>query len=204
MLCQLVCVDRRYQRMNCFNIREAESLLKRRFFTDLINSKDQHILLNKTAIGLRFKLNGDSSLRGNLNNIYNFGLEVNPQVRSGTYFNIISDTMDFENIRSFQLNSYFFKLISYFNSTNIFFLLNSIFYFFLEKNFLNTIGFVANLNISYLYSFFFFFLNKISYVFKLTIGTIYFSIINTLAFFVNVAKDFFHLISEISTHAVRF
>ncbi len=59
MLCQLVCVDRRYQRMNCFNIREAESLLKRRFFTDLINSKDQHILLNKTAIGLRFKLNGD-------------------------------------------------------------------------------------------------------------------------------------------------
>ena len=31
MLCQLVCVDRRYQRMNCFNIREVESLLKRKF-----------------------------------------------------------------------------------------------------------------------------------------------------------------------------
>lgn len=204
MLCQLVCVDRRYQRMNCFNIREAESLLKRRFFTDLINSKDQHLLLNKTAIGLRFKLNGDSSLRGNLNNLYNFGLEINPQVRSSTYFNIISDVMDFENIRSFQLNSYFFKLISYFNSTNIFFLLNSICYFFLEKNFLNTIGFVAHLNTSYLYSFFFFILNKISYVFKLTIGTIYFSIVNVFAFFINVAKDLFYLISEIGIHAIFF
>jgi hypothetical protein len=25
MLCQLVCVDRRYQRMNCFNISEIKS-----------------------------------------------------------------------------------------------------------------------------------------------------------------------------------
>jgi len=32
MLCQLVCVDRRYQRMNCFNIRELQGNLKRKFF----------------------------------------------------------------------------------------------------------------------------------------------------------------------------
>jgi hypothetical protein len=32
MLCQLVCVDRRYQRMNAFNIRELQGILKRRFF----------------------------------------------------------------------------------------------------------------------------------------------------------------------------
>ena len=32
MLCQLVCLDRRYQRMNCFNIREVQALLKGRFF----------------------------------------------------------------------------------------------------------------------------------------------------------------------------
>jgi hypothetical protein len=32
MLCQLVCVDRKYQRMNCFNIRELQGILKRKFF----------------------------------------------------------------------------------------------------------------------------------------------------------------------------
>ena len=32
MLCQLICADRRYQRMNCFNIRELQGILKRRFF----------------------------------------------------------------------------------------------------------------------------------------------------------------------------
>lgn len=34
-LCQLVCVDRRYQRMNCFNIRELQGLLRNRFFEEL-------------------------------------------------------------------------------------------------------------------------------------------------------------------------
>ena len=34
-LCQLVCVDRRYQRMNCFNIRELQSILRNRFFEEL-------------------------------------------------------------------------------------------------------------------------------------------------------------------------
>ena len=34
-LCQLVCIDRRYQRMNCFNIRELQSLLRNRFFDEL-------------------------------------------------------------------------------------------------------------------------------------------------------------------------
>jgi hypothetical protein len=34
-LCQLVCIDRRYQRMNCFNVRELQSLLRNRFFFEL-------------------------------------------------------------------------------------------------------------------------------------------------------------------------
>ena len=57
MLCQLVCLDRRYQRMNCLNIREVEALLKGRFFPDLVNTKDNRDLLNSTVVGLRFKLN---------------------------------------------------------------------------------------------------------------------------------------------------
>lgn len=35
-LCQLVCIDRRYQRMNCFNIRELQSLLRNRFFDETV------------------------------------------------------------------------------------------------------------------------------------------------------------------------
>ena len=35
-LCQLVCIDRRYQRMNCFNIRELQGLLRNRFFEETL------------------------------------------------------------------------------------------------------------------------------------------------------------------------
>lgn len=60
MLCQLVCVDRRYQRMNCFNIRELQGSLKRKFFDDLVNSQSSHELLNESVVGLRFKKNENS------------------------------------------------------------------------------------------------------------------------------------------------
>ena len=57
MLFQLVCVDRRYQRMNCFNIRELQSMLKRRFFPDLVNTNDHRTMLHNTMVGLRYKTN---------------------------------------------------------------------------------------------------------------------------------------------------
>ena len=44
MLMQLVCVDRRYQRMNCFNIRELQGILKRRFFSAEEASRAQGII----------------------------------------------------------------------------------------------------------------------------------------------------------------
>src|SRR4051812_43519142 len=55
MLAQLICVDRRYQRMNCFNIREVQALLKQRFFADLVENEDHRDLLSSTMIGARFK-----------------------------------------------------------------------------------------------------------------------------------------------------
>jgi hypothetical protein len=73
MLCQLVCVDRRYQRMNCFNIRELQGILKRKFFTDLINSNDHRELFDKSMIGLRFKTNNHQSLQHDMSLFYNFG-----------------------------------------------------------------------------------------------------------------------------------
>ena len=65
MLGQLICLDRRYQRMNCFNIREAQSLLKKRFFIDLITSTEQHTLLTKTMLGLRYKTSDLQAIQGN-------------------------------------------------------------------------------------------------------------------------------------------
>ena len=85
MLCQLVCVDRRYQRMNCFNIREIQSILKRRFYTDLINTHDHHTFLDKTAMGLRFKTNSINNTNSNIFIFYNYGIEFSPKVRSNVY-----------------------------------------------------------------------------------------------------------------------
>lgn len=64
-LCQLVCIDRRYQRMNCFNIRELQSLLRNRFFDELlpINVLNTSTSSSKDAIfNLNFILNRGSNV----------------------------------------------------------------------------------------------------------------------------------------------
>lgn len=55
LLCQLVCVDRRYQRMNCFNFREIQSLLKRKFMFDILNNPVYDSSL-ETASSLKYAL----------------------------------------------------------------------------------------------------------------------------------------------------
>jgi len=89
MLCQLLCLDRRYQRMNCFNVRELQALLKNRFFTELINSKDHHNFLDQTAIGLRFKTNDLNTIYSNMVLAFRYGLNSQPQVRTQTYDGIL-------------------------------------------------------------------------------------------------------------------
>jgi hypothetical protein len=74
MLCQLVCVDRRYQRMNCFNIRELQGILKRKFFTDLINTSDNHKNIESTLINMRHKNNMSNILMYDQSLFYNFDL----------------------------------------------------------------------------------------------------------------------------------
>ena len=56
MLAQLVCLDRRYQRMNCFNMRELQALLKEKHYPDLINLYEQRLSIG-TNLNTRFKLN---------------------------------------------------------------------------------------------------------------------------------------------------
>ena len=74
MLCQLVCTDRRYARMNCFNIRELQSVLKNKFFTDLVNSHDHKDLLSQSMIGLRFRQNFNSNLDLDMSSFYKYGI----------------------------------------------------------------------------------------------------------------------------------
>jgi len=92
MLCQLICTDRRYQRMNCFNIRELQGILKRRFFTDLINSNDHRDLLNNTMIGLRYKTGALSSIEPDMPLFFNLGTTNSvktKQVELNPYVNIL-------------------------------------------------------------------------------------------------------------------
>lgn len=56
MLVQLVCLDRRYQRMNCYNIREIQTLLKSQYSPNSHDSSNVNLLLNETILGLRYNL----------------------------------------------------------------------------------------------------------------------------------------------------
>ena len=158
MLCQLVCVDRRYQRMNCFNIREVQSLLKKKFFIDLVNSHDNRILMNKSAIGLRYKTNNLNVLNNNFFNFYNYGIDFNSKIRNSYFKN--SDFSE-NSYYFYKTNTFFFNLIVYFSkSSDYIFHLNNIFLFFLQ-NLNNKFSFIRIndlflSNISVKNSFFFF------------------------------------------------
>jgi hypothetical protein len=103
---QLVCVDRRYQRMNCFNIRELQGVLKRKFFTDLVNTNDHRDFLNQSILGLRFKSNNQLSITPDLESFFNLGLTTNTKVKS----NLFQSTYNELNFKNFlNTNSTFFS-----------------------------------------------------------------------------------------------
>lgn len=108
MLCQLVCLDRRYQRMNCFNIREVEALLKTRFFPDLVNSQDYRVLLNNSMIGLRFKTNDLNSINPNMLLFHQYGLQKHSSNRFFSHFFTTTPTI---SSYEFYENSFLSSLI---------------------------------------------------------------------------------------------
>jgi hypothetical protein len=85
MLCQLVCVDRRYQRMNCFNIRELQGILKRKFFTDLVNTTDSHKATESTLINMRYKNNMSNILLYDQSLLYNFDLSTTSKYKNFSF-----------------------------------------------------------------------------------------------------------------------
>jgi len=123
MLCQLVCVDRRYQRMNCFNIREVESLLKGRFFSDLVNTYDNRLLLNDSIIGLRFKTTNLTTIGHNILLFYNYGISNINSKRINSYiYPQLFFLNEYEFLNFKHLPTYLFNYIKFlfFKSPNIF------------------------------------------------------------------------------------
>jgi hypothetical protein len=75
--------------MNCFNIRELQGILKRKYFPDLINNSDHHLLMESSMLGLRFKINSNDSIRPEQSLFYNFGITNLPKYKTS---NLISYT----------------------------------------------------------------------------------------------------------------
>jgi hypothetical protein len=118
MLCHLVCTDRRYARMNCFNIRELQSILKRKFFTDLVNTHDHRDLLEQSMIGLRYKSNNSLNLNSDILSFYNFGISTT-NLNKLLLFTNSSSNSSVKNLKNYD---YFF--INFFNSKSNFFSLS--------------------------------------------------------------------------------
>jgi hypothetical protein len=75
--------------MNCFNIRELQGILKRKFFTDLVNNHDNRHLLEPAILGLRYKLNLNNNLEMNMFSFYNYGINTH-SINSKVNFNEIA------------------------------------------------------------------------------------------------------------------
>ena len=102
MLAQLVCLDRRYQRMNCFNIRELQSLLKNRYHAELLDDKLHTEFLSQTTLSTRFKLGSTDLATPRMSIFHTYPLYVDGgssystplagEVKSPTFRPLISTT----------------------------------------------------------------------------------------------------------------
>lgn len=139
VLCQLVCVDRRYQRMNCFNVKELQSVVRKRFFFELFDNNVYNDNLNNTLLSLKKKINNLNSL----NKAQSYNVE--------SYFN---------KNNNFFLNFFLNFNVSFLLKFNFIYLyitlINLIsFYFFLIKNLIfNVLWVIKYFNISVIGSFF--------------------------------------------------
>ncbi len=108
MLAQLVCLDRRYQRMNCFNMRELQALLKEKYFSDLVNNYDYRSNIFNT-VNLRYKLNDLSTIDNNLPLFNNNSLKLTFFVKVQNFDKgHTSNDLTFTNLNYFILTNYEF------------------------------------------------------------------------------------------------
>jgi hypothetical protein len=95
--------------MNCFNIRELQGILKRKFFVDLIDSHDYKDLLKDSMVNLRYKTNSSINLDFDTAAFYKFGI----------HNAAINKNVDFTNNNSkLAISSYDLYFLSFFTNLN--------------------------------------------------------------------------------------
>lgn len=100
MLVQLVCLDRRYQRMNCYNIREIQTILKSKYTPNTVDSSDVHFSLNDTTIGLRYQIGGLDLINNSFLTFYQNSLLSNSPYSSVHSF-LNKPIAEFETVNRF-------------------------------------------------------------------------------------------------------
>ena len=98
MLVQLVCLDRRYQRMNCYNIREIQTILKSKYAPASADSADVHFDLSNTALGLRYNIGGIDFLDPAIFTYYRNALSAHPRYRAFHDF-INKPIVEFDSVK---------------------------------------------------------------------------------------------------------
>nr|YP_010049562.1 cytochrome c oxidase subunit 1 [Strombidium cf. sulcatum]QPL15967.1 cytochrome c oxidase subunit 1 [Strombidium cf. sulcatum] len=161
MLCHLVCTDRKYKRLNPFNIRELTGMLRRDYVTDLINTNEHHELLNPTMTSLKFKLNSNSITEQNISLFYKYGITSSPKNKNLSFSSpypsteeaLNTSSIDFLLLNNFNglFQSSNFLTIIFSNITSLFYsIVNSLSssFTFVKSSYTSSVNF----NVSYLFS----------------------------------------------------
>jgi heme/copper-type cytochrome/quinol oxidase subunit 1 len=100
MLVQLVCLDRRYQRMNCYNIREIQTILKSKYSPNTADAADVHFGLEDTAVGTRYFLSSLEFIDTSLFSFYKSALVNSPRYRAWHEF-LHKPIIEFDAVKLF-------------------------------------------------------------------------------------------------------
>jgi len=181
--------------MNCFNIREVQSLLKRKFFVDLINSKDQRTFLNTSALGVRFKSESLTSINSNTINFYFYGPDLDLKIRN-VFYSFDSIDEDISQTLKFNLKSFFYKILTYFSKSNLFHIPNSILFLItdLSATFFN-FNKIFNL-ISFIFFKILYLLNRTYMYTKFLILLISHSVFTAFSYVYYIVDSFFYYVAR--------
>jgi hypothetical protein len=112
MLVQLVCLDRRYQRMNCYNIREIQTILKSKYAPSSSDSFDMHFALNDTAVGLRYQVGGLDFIDPAMFTYYKHALLTHPRYKAIHEF-LHKPILEFDSVKLFMSRcSFMFSVLT--------------------------------------------------------------------------------------------
>ncbi len=204
VLCQLVCIDRRYQRMNCFNIKELQSIVRRKFFFELMDENIYNEQLSNTLIGLKKHITTENSVTNfnqyNINSIFTKDIVI--IISSGRrylektfssiatfvvlYIDIVLRYMIYIFYITFMSLNYIFFILKYFISVNIIkiidFLINISTDTMLKVSLIGS----KNINITYLPQFIYFNLSKIIDSMNLNLNLLNLFTVDSFSFVKNV------------------